>query len=148
MAQLNPLFVQTVLEDQDCFASEAGYRTLLELIPDYKVVEALKKIWSPTDGKSSSQRWKEMKVEITKYDKATINRVNLARWLVELDCAFSHFPGKTPRRDGGHRPSVHLPALGCGGVKTPEPFAQSTVLYPSQDRQGLRANRSFEGGRF
>ncbi|KAH8814687.1 prim-pol domain-containing protein [Flagelloscypha sp. PMI_526] len=71
--KLNPLFYRIVLQDQDCFASEEGYNKLLKLIPDRKVVESLTEKWTPTDGKSSEDRWDDFRKEIKKYAEDSIN---------------------------------------------------------------------------
>ncbi|KAI0718712.1 hypothetical protein C8T65DRAFT_761804, partial [Cerioporus squamosus] len=42
---LQPAFHDLILEDQNCFASEEGWRALLHLIPDNDIVKSLQDKW-------------------------------------------------------------------------------------------------------
>ncbi|KAI6124462.1 prim-pol domain-containing protein [Pisolithus croceorrhizus] len=58
---LRSTFGPLVLDDQDCFASQEGWETLLQLIPDRSVVETLRNKWSQDPERSSAQKWGELK---------------------------------------------------------------------------------------
>ena len=56
---LRPFFAR-VLEEQDPFASQAGYERLLQLLPDKVLNEALRKKWESSPGRSSSKKWADI----------------------------------------------------------------------------------------
>jgi len=60
---LRHLFNDLILEDQDCFAHEEGWETLLQLIPDSDVVERLRAKWEAKSGLSSEAKWDDLKKE-------------------------------------------------------------------------------------
>jgi DNA primase small subunit len=60
--QLVRYFEDLVLLDQDCFRKEEGWKELLQLIPDSKIVERLERKW--TDDRSSDDKWTDLKHEI------------------------------------------------------------------------------------
>ena len=60
LAILRMLFDPLVLDDQDCFGSEDGWETLLQLIPDQSIVETLRTEWSKDPGRPSKQKWNEL----------------------------------------------------------------------------------------
>ncbi|KIK21278.1 hypothetical protein PISMIDRAFT_681508 [Pisolithus microcarpus 441] len=62
---LRTIFVSLVLDDQDCFASQEGWETLLQLIPDRSIVETLRNEWSQDPERPSAQKWEELKDLIT-----------------------------------------------------------------------------------
>jgi len=66
-----------VLDEQDCFGSERGYETLLEFIPDNKVVEALRHKWSRDPNRHSSEKWNDLKQQIKTYEKGSPMRAPL-----------------------------------------------------------------------
>jgi hypothetical protein len=73
---LKTIFPELILVDQDCFASEAGYQRLLELIPDASIVQDLREAWSEDPTRSSQDKWMDLKGRIKKfYDKGSIQRV-------------------------------------------------------------------------
>jgi DNA primase small subunit len=53
-----------LLDDQECFLSEDGWRTLLKLVPDKKIVETLEERWEKQPGIKSSKKWDELKAEV------------------------------------------------------------------------------------
>lgn len=57
-------FDPLILEDQDCFGSEEGWETLLQLISDKDkdkaVAENFRTEWSKDPARTSSQKWKEL----------------------------------------------------------------------------------------
>ncbi|KAL4079579.1 prim-pol domain-containing protein [Scleroderma citrinum] len=63
---LRSVFEPLVLDDQDCFAFEEGWETLLQLIPDRPIVEILRKKWSQDPDRSSTQKWGDLKGLISK----------------------------------------------------------------------------------
>ena len=60
-------FSDLILSDQDCFASEEGSETLLQLLPDREVVADLRDKWSKNDS-SSDDKWKDLKRAVKKTD--------------------------------------------------------------------------------
>jgi len=62
--QLGDLFGDLILQDQDCFRGEAGWKELLQLIPDPKIVEKLEQKWARSEGRSSEDKWDDLKAEI------------------------------------------------------------------------------------
>ncbi|KAI6040939.1 prim-pol domain-containing protein [Pisolithus marmoratus] len=63
---LRSIFEPLVLDDQDCFASQQGWETLLQLMPDCSMVEKLRKEWSQDLDRSSVQKWDKLKDLIPK----------------------------------------------------------------------------------
>ncbi|KAF8842917.1 prim-pol domain-containing protein [Paxillus ammoniavirescens] len=66
LAVLRTLFNPLVLEDQNCFGSQEGWETLLQLIPDPPIVETLRSEWAKYPTRSSVQKWEELKTQIKK----------------------------------------------------------------------------------
>ena len=60
--QLVRPFEDLVLLDQNCFRREEGWKELLQLIPDSKIVEKLERKW--TDDRSSDDKWTDLMDEI------------------------------------------------------------------------------------
>ncbi|KAH9846541.1 prim-pol domain-containing protein [Lenzites betulinus] len=61
---LEPVFHDLVLADQKCFSSEEGWEALLHLIPDDKVVKALREHWAAHPTRSSESKWRDFEEEI------------------------------------------------------------------------------------
>jgi hypothetical protein len=72
---LAAIFSDLILADQDCFSSEEGYETLLQHIPDSRVVENLREKWVKDPSRSSEDKWEDLKDEVKRYDKGTSQRV-------------------------------------------------------------------------
>lgn len=54
-------FSRLILEDQECFRSERGWQTLLELLPaDREVKDALRAEWEAQPDASSTARWEQL----------------------------------------------------------------------------------------
>ncbi|KAH0826589.1 prim-pol domain-containing protein [Lanmaoa asiatica] len=60
LSVLRTLFNPLVLDDQDCFSSEEGWETLLQLVPDRIIVEKLRMEWSKDPGRPSTQKWNDL----------------------------------------------------------------------------------------
>lgn len=60
--QLKKSFEDLILLDQDCFRREEGWKGLLQLIPDSKIVEKLERKW--TGDRSSDDKWADLMDEI------------------------------------------------------------------------------------
>jgi DNA primase small subunit len=60
--QLVRPFEDLILLDQDCFRREEGWKELLQLIPDSKIVEKLERKW--TEDRCSYDKWTDLKEEI------------------------------------------------------------------------------------
>jgi hypothetical protein len=78
-----------LLDDQECFLSEDGWRTLLKLVPDKKIVDTLEQRWEKQPGVKSSKKWDELKAEV----KDTGVRASL---LLLLPLLMSHRPEILP----------------------------------------------------
>ncbi|KIJ11183.1 hypothetical protein PAXINDRAFT_164144 [Paxillus involutus ATCC 200175] len=63
---LRTIFTPLVLKDQNCFGSQEGWETLLQLIPDPTIVETLRSEWAKYPTRSSVQKWEELKTQISK----------------------------------------------------------------------------------
>ncbi|PCH35118.1 prim-pol domain-containing protein [Wolfiporia cocos MD-104 SS10] len=74
---LDPLatvFGDLILEDQNCFESEEGWKALIQLIPDKAVAESLAAKWGTEPMRSSEDKWDDLKKEVRKFDKGTAKR--------------------------------------------------------------------------
>jgi hypothetical protein len=60
--QLVGTFTDLILLDQDCFRKEEGWKELLQLIPDSKIVEKLESKW--TEDHCSDDKWTDLMDEI------------------------------------------------------------------------------------
>jgi DNA primase small subunit len=69
LTELVPVFTDLVLEDQDCFASEEGYETLLEFLPVPSIVSALRQKWEADPERSSDLKWQDLKKEVSNETK-------------------------------------------------------------------------------
>ena len=98
---LRLIFVPLVLDDQDCFASQEGWETLLELIPDGSIVKNLRTKWSKDSDRPSAQKWTDLKGLIQEHDVWT-HRMGI---LYSNDNEFSDTPQGCVRR---YRSSVYL----------------------------------------
>lgn len=77
---LVPAFTDIILDDQDCFRSEEGWRELLHLIPK-NYVESLEDKWEKDSDRSSHSKWEDVKNEIkTKTQKGSQPRVRSAQF--------------------------------------------------------------------
>lgn len=79
---LATLFSSLILTDQNCFGSEEGYESLLQLIPDGGVVDKLRKKWEADPDRHSADKWGDLKSEVKKFDKGSSTRVRLLVFLV------------------------------------------------------------------
>ena len=61
---LKPVFHDLILEDQDCFASEAGWQTLLQLLPR-EAQANLREKWENDSQRSSEEKWQDVEDETT-----------------------------------------------------------------------------------
>ena len=62
---LEPVFRTLILEDQDCFEPEEGWKALLQLVPK-EAHTALKEKWEDEPYKSSEEKWQDFEDEIEK----------------------------------------------------------------------------------
>jgi DNA primase small subunit len=74
--QLSELFPALILQDQDCFRGEAGWKELLQLVPDSKVVEKLEQKWARSADRSSDDKWDDLRAEIKALYKTREERVS------------------------------------------------------------------------
>ena len=100
-------FAGLILEDQDCLAYEQGWMVFLELIPDKAVAENLRKQWSSKSPDSTS-KWEEFKSQIRAIPKKDPRRVRLLLLLEKRPLIMR--AASTPRGNGGHSSTIHLPS--------------------------------------
>lgn len=110
MDHLAAIFSDLILADQNCFGFEEGYETLLQHIPDSRVVESLRKKWQKDPARSSEDKWTDLKDEVKSYDKGSSQRVrNFIMFpLVKL----TRFIGCPHCGVGRYHPQLHLSATG------------------------------------
>ena len=78
--QLVTPFGDLVLLDQDCFRREEGWKELLQLIPDSKIVEKLERKW--TDDRSSDDKWTDLMDEIRASYPVKESRVSTIKFTI------------------------------------------------------------------
>jgi hypothetical protein len=78
--QLVTPFGDLVLLDQDCFRREEGWKELLQLIPDSKIVEKLERKW--TDDRSSDDKWTDLMDEIRASYPVKESRVSTITFII------------------------------------------------------------------
>ncbi|KAM5543486.1 hypothetical protein V8D89_002737 [Ganoderma adspersum] len=71
---LEPVFHELILEDQDVFAAEEGWKALLQLIPDSDVRSNLEEKWELDPGRPSETKWDDFldEIERDKKPKSTL----------------------------------------------------------------------------
>jgi DNA primase small subunit len=69
------VFSDLVLSDQDCFKKDEGWEELLQLIPNKEVAKELRKTWNKFEGRSSEDKWSDLKKEVAQFDKRSKERV-------------------------------------------------------------------------
>ena len=140
---LQGIFPPLILQDQDCFAGEAGAEELLALLPAGGQLEPLRKKWKADPNRSSEEKWDDIKnqVKINKAEPFGVSHPPLSRGPTVDSFALTETP---LGRDGRHRPPIHLASNRRRSLETSQPFAQSTLLRPPKDRSGLCARGSDE----
>ncbi|KAJ7039207.1 hypothetical protein C8F04DRAFT_1087506 [Mycena alexandri] len=83
------VFTELILYDQDCFASEKGWEALLKLIPDARVVDALRTQWGSSSS-SSQEKWKDFKSEIKHYKKDSSQRTALTAAMEDIILQYTY----------------------------------------------------------
>lgn len=78
--QLVGPFQDLVLLDQNCFRREEGWKELLQLIPDSKIVGKLERKW--TDDRSSDDKWTDLMDEIKASYPPTKARVSTIKFTI------------------------------------------------------------------
>ena len=61
---LEPVFHDLILADQDCFATEEGWKALVQLVPDHAVSSSLRERWEEEPDKSSEDKWEDFLAEV------------------------------------------------------------------------------------
>lgn len=109
--QLRDLFGDLILQDQDCFKGEAGWKELLQLIPDSKIVEKLEHKWARSEGRSSDDKWDDLKAEIKALYKTANERVSLFHsWLRLTKLKRLRIAAPNETSFGRHNPSAYISA--------------------------------------
>lgn len=67
---LQGVFPSLILQDQDCFAGEAGAEELLALLPT-SAHEPLRKKWSTNPDKTSEEKWDDIRNQVKIHGKTT-----------------------------------------------------------------------------
>ncbi|EGO03875.1 hypothetical protein SERLA73DRAFT_175568 [Serpula lacrymans var. lacrymans S7.3] len=81
-------FDDLILDDQDCFRSDEGWESLLQLIPDRKAVDTLRKNWSHASQRSSKGAWADLKKHMKDYP-AVVDDIILQYTYPRLDTEVS-----------------------------------------------------------
>jgi DNA primase small subunit len=76
LTPLAELFPDLILTGQDCFASQEGWEELLQLIPD-KLSVGLKTKWAKHLGRSSEDKWSDLKAQAKSFPKDSLERVRV-----------------------------------------------------------------------
>ena len=74
---LQGIFPLLILQDQDCFAGEAGTEELIALLPTNVKIEALRKKWTSNPDRSSEGKWDDIKNHVKVLGKETSSGVSL-----------------------------------------------------------------------
>lgn len=75
---LQEIFPPLILQDQDCFAGEAGAEELLSLLPANAQIEPLRKKWTSHPDRSSEEKWDDIKNQVKVLGKGTPSGVSLS----------------------------------------------------------------------
>jgi DNA primase small subunit len=78
--QLVTPFGDLVLLDQDCFRREEGWKELLQLIPEPKIVKKLERKWA--DDRSSDDKWTDLMDEIKASYPVKESRVSTIKFTI------------------------------------------------------------------
>lgn len=87
---LTDVFGDLILDDQDCFASEDGWRALLHLITEKTTVERLEKKWTAESMRSSDERWQDLKKEVKSWGKDSPQRANLVAAMEDIVLQYTY----------------------------------------------------------
>ena len=68
---LQDIFPPLILQDQDCFAGEAGAEELLALLPANAQIEPLRKKWTANPDRSSEDKWDDIRNQVKIHGKKT-----------------------------------------------------------------------------
>jgi len=71
---LRPIFAEIILKDQDCFEELKGWETLLELLPNKKITEKLRKQWGADTFRASDLKWQDLVAEVSALPKDSAER--------------------------------------------------------------------------
>ncbi|KZT43061.1 DNA primase catalytic subunit [Sistotremastrum suecicum HHB10207 ss-3] len=83
VGRVSGVFSELVLEDQECFQHEDGWRTLLELIPDKAVQSTLREQWEEDPERSSSKKWEDCRRQLKKVEQSGGKQAALLRAALE-----------------------------------------------------------------
>lgn len=67
--KLGGIFTELILDDQECFQHEDGWRTLLELISDKAIQTTLRDQWEADPDRKSSKKWEDCRRQLKKLDR-------------------------------------------------------------------------------
>ena len=70
------MFPLLILQDQDCFAGEAGAEELLSLLPGGAQVDPLRKKWKADPDRSSEEKWDDLRNQVKIHGKKTASGVS------------------------------------------------------------------------
>ncbi|KDQ06575.1 hypothetical protein BOTBODRAFT_70886 [Botryobasidium botryosum FD-172 SS1] len=69
LSYLRTVFGELILKDQDCFEENKGWETLLELLPNKKINEKLRKQWEADLFRASDLKWQDLISEVSALGK-------------------------------------------------------------------------------
>lgn len=137
---LQDVFPPLILQDQDCFAGDAGAEELLALLPGGAQTEPLRKKWSANPHKTSEEKWDDIRNQVKVHGKTTTPGVSslIGARGNDGDPILTFI--ETPLgRDGRYRPPIYLAPDRCRSLQASEPLTQGSVLCPPEDWAGLCA---------
>ncbi|CAK5281356.1 unnamed protein product [Mycena citricolor] len=88
--ELAMVFTDLILRDQDCFETEKGWEALLRLIPEPRVVDALRSQWESSAHSSSEDKWADFKKQIKSFKKETSQRAALTAAMEDIILQYTY----------------------------------------------------------
>ncbi|CAK5265716.1 unnamed protein product [Mycena citricolor] len=88
--ELAMVFTDLILRDQDCFETEKGWEALLRLIPEPRVVDALRSQWESSSHSSSEDKWADFKKQIKSFKKETSQRAALTAAMEDIILQYTY----------------------------------------------------------
>ena len=74
---LQDMFPLLILQDQDCFAGEAGAEDLLALLPGGAQIDSLRRKWTADPNRSSEDKWDDIRNQVKIHGKKSAPGVSL-----------------------------------------------------------------------
>jgi DNA primase small subunit len=135
---LTPYFSQDILSEQDPWQTEERIEKLLNLLPDEKLVSALRKKWDSAANRSSTQKWADIDAlaEVGNLSTLTPERLVWAKQDVRLEYTYPRLDAEVSKKQNHLLKSPFVIHPGTGRVCVPidmrrleefDPFEVPTV---------------------